>query len=97
MWEMVRRKHELVEQAVSVQPHPAGDSSGTRKYALLSGINLEKPLTHTVTHSLSSLFSLQQYNYTYCPPEEHSHCHRGTAQYGVVFPRCTCDKGVEKY
>ena len=57
MRELVRRKHELVEQAVSVQPHPAGDSSGMPKYALLSGINLEKPLTHCDSLLFFSVFS----------------------------------------
>lgn len=52
---------------------------------MLSGINLQNP-SRTVTHSLFSLFSLQQYNYTRCRPQEHSLCREGTAQYSVVSP-----------
>lgn len=52
---------------------------------MLSGINLENP-SRTVTHSLSSMFSLQQYNYTCCRPQEHSLRREGAAQYSVVSP-----------
>lgn len=53
---------------------------------MFSGINLQNP-SCTVTHSLFSLFSLQQYNYTHCRPQEHSLCREGTArQYSVVSP-----------
>lgn len=37
---------------------------------LLSGINLQKPLTHSDSLAFFSVFSLQQHNYTLCPPQE---------------------------
>lgn len=63
---------------------------------MLFGINLQNP-SRTVTHSLSSLFSLQQYNYTHCRPQEHSLCRKGNSTIQCCFPCCTCDNGMEKY
>lgn len=63
---------------------------------MLFGMNLQNP-SRTVTHSLSSLFSLQQYNYTHCRPQEHSLCRKGNSTIPCCFPCCTCDNGMEKY
>lgn len=53
---------------------------------MLSGINLQN-LSRTVTHRLSSRFSLQQYNYTRCRSQEHSLRRERTAQHNtVLFP-----------
>lgn len=90
IWEMVRREHELVEQADSVQPHPAGDSSGTPKYALWD--QPSEPLIHCDSLPFFSVFSpaaqlhILPASRTFCLPLRSS-----TMQ--CCFPHCTCDKG----
>lgn len=90
----VMKKHELVDQADSVWPHPTGDSSGKPKYALWD--QPSKPLTHCDSLPFFSV-SLQQYNYTHCRPQEHSLCRKGNNTIQCCFPCCTCDNGMEKY
>lgn len=87
--ETVKRKHELVGQADIVQPHPAGDSSGTPKYAQPS-----KPLT--LWDSLPFFSPAVQFHTL--PVSKHSLCREeGTAQSSVVSPAAHVIKGVEKY
>lgn len=91
IWEMVRREHELVEQADSVQPHPAGDSSGMPKYALWD--QPSKPLTHCDSlpfFSPAVQLHILPASRTFCLPLRSS-----TMQ--CCFPCCTCDRGLEKY
>lgn len=81
-----RRKHELGgKQADSVQATPCWWFIWHTKICSL-GSTFKTP-SRTVTHSLFlSVFSLQQYNYAHCRPQEHSLCREGTAQYRVVSP-----------
>lgn len=88
----VMKKHEPVEQADSVWPHPAGDSSGKPKYALWD--QPSQPLTHCDSLSFFSVFSTAVQLHTL---QEHSLCRKGNGTIQCCFPCCTCDNGMEKY
>lgn len=51
----VMKKYELVDQADSAWPHPAGDSSGKPNYALWD--QPSKPLMHSDSFPFFSVFS----------------------------------------
>lgn len=92
---MVKRKHELVEQADSVQPHPAGDSSGTPKYALWD--QPSKPLTHCDSLPFFSVFSPAVRLHTLTASRAFPLPWRGNSTIQCCFLCRTCDSRVEKY
>lgn len=51
------------------------------------------PHTHCDSLPFFSVFAPAVQLHTHCPPEEHSLCRRGTAQYGVVSPAAHVIKG----
>lgn len=91
---MVKGKHDLVEQAESMQPHPAADSSGTPKYALWD--QPSKALTHYDSLPFFSVFSPAVQLHT-LPASRTFPLPQRNSTIQCCFPCCTRDKGVEKY